>query len=285
MKSIIAAVDLSEISSTVFNVACCMAKRTESAVKLLHVLEPLVDDKNIPLIPPLKRMVERVEKKAELEFERFTTHNHPPEGVYVNSFLEKGKAFLRIIKASRKFDTHLVVMGAPHPRSLLGSTLGRVARKCPSPLLVTRSTGSEGYRRVVIGVDFSPGSEAAAKKALELARPDAKIELCHVTPDTGNDVDVEDRADAMTRKAEHLELWGREHLGDADWSSFTIAGDPRKTLVEVAAQRGGDLLAVGSHGSSSLTEMLLGSVAEAAARNAKCDVLICNQDRGGFELP
>ena len=45
-------------------------------------------------------------------------------------------------------------------------------------------------------------------------------------------------------------------------------------ILEVAAERDADLVALGTHGRSGVAHVLLGSVAEAVIRAAGCDVLV-----------
>jgi nucleotide-binding universal stress UspA family protein len=51
-------------------------------------------------------------------------------------------------------------------------------------------------------------------------------------------------------------------------------GDIRETIIDSAADRGADLIVVGSHGQRGIQRFLLGSVAEFVARHAKCSVQI-----------
>jgi nucleotide-binding universal stress UspA family protein len=62
-------------------------------------------------------------------------------------------------------------------------------------------------------------------------------------------------------------------------------GDPRRVILQVAAQRRSDLLALGTQGRSGLLHVLIGSVAEAVVRAAPCDVLLGRPTRLVFKLP
>ncbi|HEX4180354.1 MAG TPA: universal stress protein, partial [Caulobacteraceae bacterium] len=56
--------------------------------------------------------------------------------------------------------------------------------------------------------------------------------------------------------------------------SFTPEGHPAEEIVAAAQAWSADLIVIGSHGRSALTQVLLGSVAEAVMRNAPCPVLV-----------
>ncbi|HZP42431.1 MAG TPA: universal stress protein [Candidatus Binatia bacterium] len=56
-------------------------------------------------------------------------------------------------------------------------------------------------------------------------------------------------------------------------------------MLDVAAERDADLLALGTHGRSGLAHVLLGSVAEAVIRAARCDVLVARAAGAAVEVP
>ena len=57
-------------------------------------------------------------------------------------------------------------------------------------------------------------------------------------------------------------------------SAETIAGSPKRTIVEEAERWGADLVVVGSHGYHTWERMLLGSVSQSVAAHALCSVEI-----------
>lgn len=62
-------------------------------------------------------------------------------------------------------------------------------------------------------------------------------------------------------------------------------GDPRRVLLEVAAQHDADLVVLDTHGRTGVAHMLLGSVAEAVIREATCDVLVARAVGAPLDLP
>jgi nucleotide-binding universal stress UspA family protein len=57
-----------------------------------------------------------------------------------------------------------------------------------------------------------------------------------------------------------------------------MTGDPAATIVRLAADEGADLIVMGTHGRTGFLRMVMGSVAEAIVRRAKCPVLTYKQD-------
>jgi len=56
-----------------------------------------------------------------------------------------------------------------------------------------------------------------------------------------------------------------------------ITGDPATAVVHLAEEEGADMIVMGTHGRTGLSRLLMGSVAEAVVRRAKCPVLTFKQ--------
>lgn len=119
---------------------------------------------------------------------------------------------------------------------------------------------------IIIGVDFSPGSAAAASVALEMAdRLEASWRLLHVRPTTtGHESAVpEGSEDAW------LELMT---LGPGDVERRQ--GVPWIELTRAASERNVRLLAVGTHGQSGFQPLRLGRTAESLVLRSAAPVLL-----------
>jgi nucleotide-binding universal stress UspA family protein len=56
-----------------------------------------------------------------------------------------------------------------------------------------------------------------------------------------------------------------------------LMGDPAEAIIQLAESENADLIVMGTHGRRGLTRLLMGSVAEAVVRRAKCPVLTVKQ--------
>ena len=145
---------------------------------------------------------------------------------------------------------------------------------------MTESSGLPSYNKIVLASDGSEFAWNAAQHALALAKQmnSEVVALFVVNPHEAFSAGIhaaEARAEmaaqgtrALRRIAElarSLQVSVRTDL---------LEGDPKTTLVEVAAQEGADCLVVGSHGTSGLERALLGSVLEYCVRHAPCPVLV-----------
>jgi len=138
--------------------------------------------------------------------------------------------------------------------------------------------------RILVATDFSETSDAALTYARTLADSlGASLHLVHVFDDPyGNALVAEVsvsvyesmRATEMTQARRRL----LRRLPPADRKQFQgstaiVTGAPAEAIVDYAADRGMDLIVMGTHGRSGFAHLLLGSVAEHVVRTAKCPVL------------
>jgi nucleotide-binding universal stress UspA family protein len=135
-------------------------------------------------------------------------------------------------------------------------------------------------RRVLIATDFSETSEGAVKWAVEIAREhEAEVRLLHalrvpslstplvpIPPDL--DLDLQQKA---TARLEEIEVKLRD--SGRPVSSEVRQEEPARAIAAGAQEWPADLLVMGTHGSTGLEHLLLGSVAERVIAIAPCPVL------------
>ena len=182
----------------------------------------------------------------------------------------------------------LIVIGPGKAKNLrekvLGSTADRVVRSSSQPVLVVRSSTLDPYRRLVVAVDFSRASHAAAKAAMRLA-PDAAVELVHAmeiplafeqamlkagTPQA----EIDHHRRARAREARQQISASLKDLSVGDAGLRIIQGDAAQALVRLSRRGRTDLIVLGTQGGYAITQALLGSVAHHVLRAAGCDVLV-----------
>jgi len=142
------------------------------------------------------------------------------------------------------------------------------------------------HQTVVVATDLSEAADEAVRQAHERAQaPGARLIVVHVIPNLMPSdplfpqleqemvlalpalqeritEQVSQRIETLTgRKADEFEV-------------VVEAGIPHAVIVQRAEQRHADLVVVGSHGSSGVTRILLGSVADKVVRHAHCPVLV-----------
>jgi nucleotide-binding universal stress UspA family protein len=145
-------------------------------------------------------------------------------------------------------------------------------------------------KKVLVPTDFSAPSDLALEYGKSLAEQfGASLLLLHVIEDPfiagawSSEIYVADmpqlrdslRREAESRLARLVSPAERERLRI---TTEVIVGSAAQAIREVAADRGVDLLVMGTHGRSGMAHLLLGSVAEKMVRIAPCPVLTVRGD-------
>jgi nucleotide-binding universal stress UspA family protein len=125
--------------------------------------------------------------------------------------------------------------------------------------------------RILLATDFSAASELALKYAVTLAeRCGASLHLLHVMEEPLVSGTWDPQIDS---KRVHLEnLLSREERIRCSVTGEVRVGRAAATICDVAAERGSDVIVIGTHGRTGLPQVLVGSVAETVLRKAPCPV-------------
>jgi nucleotide-binding universal stress UspA family protein len=215
------------------------------------------------------------------------------EGLAVQCHVEAGRPFRVVLDVAEKADAQLVVVGTRGhsglARLLLGSTAARVIHKATCPVLAVHPQDrrpTDLPQQVLVPTDFSSDAQLAAEQAsriFRLDRPDSRLLLLHVWQLPGDYAlyeyggthfftthreealatagrALEERAEALRQKGIVVETLLREG---------SVAG----TIVELAAERGSGLIAMGTHGLSGIERLVVGSTAQQVVPHAPCPVL------------
>jgi nucleotide-binding universal stress UspA family protein len=123
-----------------------------------------------------------------------------------------------------------------------------------------------GYRRILLGIDFSESSAGALDAAVDLAAGfGARLDLAHIVPLSGLG-----ESEAQTALAS---FGPPQAAALVDSRTVTRALSPDLGLLQVARDRRADLIVLGTHGRTGLQHIRLGSTAERVVQNADCPVL------------
>jgi nucleotide-binding universal stress UspA family protein len=149
---------------------------------------------------------------------------------------------------------------------------------------------------IVVGVDGSPGSDAALRWALaeaklrgvglrvvtayqvpQLALGGPVVGAPGVFPTAVSEDDLGRLRSASTAEAERVVDDALARIGTnaseaVEIESGAVEGPPAETLIEAA--RGAELLALGSRGHGGFVGLLLGSVSQQCAQHPPCPVVI-----------
>ena len=137
------------------------------------------------------------------------------------------------------------------------------------------------FKRILCAVDFSPGSLEAFRVAVEMARlHSGALHLFHAIeaqPAGPGEVVIEivQKANAAM---EGLVASARSSLKGLAFTSEVTSGKAFVEIVNRAREWNADLIVLGSKGTTSLEEIVVGGTAEAVMKQASCSVLVVRPD-------
>jgi nucleotide-binding universal stress UspA family protein len=192
-----------------------------------------------------------------------------------------------IVKVAKRHAASLVIMGLGEhglfDRLLGDETVLRVLRLGTVPVLAVAPGFDSLPRRVLAATDFTPSSVRAASLAASIMHQSGTLTVAHTL---SRDVDP---ANWQTTNAGFHGTMGRaldlaiarigfERSDRVD--RRVLAGDPARSIGELADAIGADLIVAGSHGHGFLTRLVLGSVSQKLVRTARCSVLVAPPEEG-----
>jgi nucleotide-binding universal stress UspA family protein len=143
------------------------------------------------------------------------------------------------------------------------------------------------FESIVVATDGSETASEAVRQAAELAaRLGARVHLvCVYEPvpsehdAAAEDVDVRSEAGWVLRPREAVDATLANAAAvfaaaGVAVDSYAQRGDPADAILDVAEERGADLIIVGNRGTAGAKRFLLGSVPNRISHHAPCAVLI-----------
>jgi nucleotide-binding universal stress UspA family protein len=199
-----------------------------------------------------------------------------------------GQVVDELVAQAGSLGAGVVVLGARGEGFLrhlvLGTTAERLLRKLRCPVLVVRQMPYDGYRRVLVAVDFSAASAEALRLAALIAPPSERV-LVHAF-----DLPYEDKLHFAGVDEAAIRGYQRRAEGEAlaRLEAFALQagvrpgearllvgrGDPSRVVLERQQDEGCDLVVVGKRGGGVIEELLLGSVTKHVLAECTTDVLV-----------
>jgi len=159
-------------------------------------------------------------------------------------------------------------------------------------------TTEQGYKRILVAMDFSPSADAALQQAVWLARKvGAKITLAHTLPDLRRVVHTasyQARLDLLSGEGSVFEREVRQesdtrmrkivvdlNAADLDVTVETLLGAPYTEITHSVQQEGYDLVLAGSRGLGAWERFFVGSTARRLIRNCPASVWIVKAEHVG----
>jgi len=195
--------------------------------------------------------------------------------------VEFGRAGPLIVRTAREADAELIIIGLGHHTAvarLFGAeTAARVIRHTDKPVLAVHPSTKKLPRLGVVAMDFGESSVRAAREALALLEPPARLHLVHVTwgynATSLQDVEWE-RAYNSGVEQGFTRLHGELHRSGVEVTTQFVQGGVVDTVLATARRLRADLIALGSHSQTVFDRLVIGSTPAEVLRQATCSVLI-----------
>ncbi|MFG2006241.1 universal stress protein [Spirillospora sp. NPDC048911] len=198
--------------------------------------------------------------------------------------LMDGPAYAALLHESP--EAEVIVVGSHEQGELpVGSTALRLPARARRPVVVVRQAASL-HERVVVGVDGSPGGDAALAFAFEVAALRGwSLRAVHGCWEPGAVAeselplfaDAEELARSSSARLERaVALWCDKFPQVEARTSLVVKG-PRTALLQASEEA--DLVVVGDRGTGNVDPLLLGATSSALLQHAPCSVAIVHTER------
>ena len=224
-------------------------------------------------------------------------------GWKVGHQVANGSPGFELLNRANDWQPDLIIVGSQGHTALGRFVLGSVSQKVLTEALtsvrISRMTTGVGAsaERIIVGVDGSPGSQAAIQAVARRGwTPGSEVrvvvaqDLMKAFPvalliPPVNEFVKEVNEDEHTQAREIVEKAVAELRAGLDGKSVTVSslidgGDPKQVLVRCAEEFGADCIFTGATGfSNRLERFVLGSVSAAVAARAHCSVEVVRKLR------
>lgn len=289
LRKILCPVDFSQGATTALSIAVRLANENNAELIVAHVFQlPTPLAMGEPMLP--SEVMTSVADDTKERLEMVLASARDLGGKRVTGMYLTGIPWVEIVDLiDRDPEIDLVVMGT-HGRTgvsrmLLGSVTEKVVRHAPCSVMTMRADSGAGpYAKILCPVDFSDASETAMDMAA--AMRGQSITLLHtieISMPYGADPypavylrDMKERAEEeLEREASQL-----RRLAEVPVTCVLREGRAQYEITKLLEEDSSfDLVVVGSHGRTGLKRALIGSVAEAVVRHARCPVLVARSRR------
>ncbi|QCD63235.1 universal stress protein [Tenacibaculum maritimum] len=273
MKKIIVPVDFSKHSEYALKAAALLAKKNNSEVYVLHML----DLHEVSMNDSGRFQQEKAAfflKLAEKKFKDFLKKDFLKE-IHITPIIKHFKVFSEINEIADKEDADLIIMGSHGVSGMkeffIGSNTEKVVRHAKIPVLIVKKEYANlSFDDVVFASDFSERSVVSYKKALKILKGlESKMHLLYVnTPNENfkNDLEMEQMAAHFLNKAEG-------NLERLDEVNYVCDYSVEKGVLNFANSIGANLIAVSTHGRKGLSHIFRGSVSEDLANHSSLPII------------
>jgi nucleotide-binding universal stress UspA family protein len=286
-RHILLATDMSARCDRALDRAASLANAWQATITAVHALEQADNFYTASLerqLPSWRRPPD-----AARAMEDQLRHDMMQAAERVSAIVERGEPTDVILGVAKAKGCDLIVTGIARDEMLgrfgLGTTVDRLVRRSPIPVLLAKSRVRSDYRHVVVATDLSECSLHALHAATRFF-PDQKMSLLHafrppmsgITSDAARS-EEEHRAVAVADCARFLAGANVPDTRKQGIGLLVEPGHPAQLIHDYVRTRGVDLVVLGTRGRNALVDILLGSTAKDILSSLPCDALVIREPR------
>lgn len=279
--TLLLATDLSHECEAALVRALHLSQRSQSRLDILHVVDPYLPEHTLPAL------FHAIEEEIDRTLNMLCEHHELKRPAATEIHIVSGVPYAEIIREAYERSASMIVMGTHRkqgqPDLIGGTTLSRVMRRAPCPVVSIPHDGEPDWQDILVPVDFSLASRHTLKEVL-MRFPNVRLTLLHawdmpVAMELCKGTNYQHWRDLeRQRLRQQLELETERLMSDLhakpDLELVLQQGDPSQVLLDRLRQQPPDLLALGSHirvGIGRATDSLL----ERLLTETRGDLMLC----------
>lgn len=272
MNKIIVPVDFSKYSEYALEAAAILAKKRDSEIVALHMLE-MSEAMFLTSSEEQKSKTFYFLRLAEQKFEQFLNKDYL-KGLVVTPMVKKSKVFSEVSSVAKEQGAELIVMGSQGTSGFseifIGSNTEKVVRHSPIPVLVIKQRPANfNFETVVFASDFAENKVDVFTQALHAIGTDSDLNLLYVNVPGENfksTAEMEQTVANFLMKVDgNIDRLNKVHYV----SDYSI----EKGIVNFANVLGADLIVMPTHGRKGFAHFFEGSITEDLANHSTLPVM------------
>ena len=265
LERLLVATDGSEQSEGAVRETINLAKVCSSKIYAISVIEA-----NAEFMASAPGFFEKYEKQMRQHLESVKARASK-ENIDCEIIIHEGEEpFRYIVDEAAGKHVEMILMGrygrTGLNRLLMGSVTAKTIGHSPCKVMVVPEAARVSYKKILVSTDGSKYSDAAALEAISIAKR-CGSELITLSV-AARDTNLAAAKESVGKVRQIAEKEGIKV------ESLTLKGTPYEVIVSTAAQKGADVIVVGSHGRTGVNRLLMGSVTERVIGHSKSAVLV-----------
>lgn len=279
LHKILVPVDLTEVGKKAINTATLFAKKFDSKVWLISVVEkpkiPFFEEFPDEERQAILSLHDKIKEKANNLLNEYR-NQLKDKGINVDYQILEGDIVESILDFSEKINPDLIVMPS-HQKSdielkAIGSISLRVASKSKYPILVLKGKGLDKINKMIVSYDFLPTSQDALNFAISLAKPiNSEIFVIHADNDHGYT-----HIKSIIERVKQHKVEKLQQLKNL-YENLKVSmeeGNPSEVILNIAIKENADIIVVGKRQLPNERRVFIGSTSYQILKESPISVLI-----------